>query len=44
MATQTSGLIATLGPEAYAGQVAEESFVDARSQLPSPTTPLTSVG
>ncbi len=44
MATQTSSLIAVLGPEVYAGQVAEESFVDARSQRPSPSTPLTSVG
>ncbi len=30
MATQTTDLIATLGPEVYAAQVAEESFVDAR--------------
>jgi len=44
MATQTSSLIAMLGPEIYAHQVAEESFVDARSQRPSPTTTLTSVG
>jgi LmbE family N-acetylglucosaminyl deacetylase len=44
MATQTSDLIAMLGPEVYAAQVAEESFVDARAQVPSSPTRLSSVG
>jgi LmbE family N-acetylglucosaminyl deacetylase len=43
MATQTNDLIAMLGPEVYAAQVAEESFVGA-SHVPSPATPLASVG
>ena len=31
MASQTAGLIATIDPDVYAAQVAEEAFVDARA-------------
>jgi LmbE family N-acetylglucosaminyl deacetylase len=43
MASQTSGLIAMLGADVYAAQVAEESFVDARTHAPRTLAPLASV-
>ena len=44
LSTQTSGLIAMLGAEVYASQVAEESFVDALTYVPGATASLASVG
>jgi LmbE family N-acetylglucosaminyl deacetylase len=44
MASQTASLIAMLGVDVYAAQVAEESFVDALTYAPRPVARLASVG
>jgi LmbE family N-acetylglucosaminyl deacetylase len=44
MASQTSELIALLGADVYAAQVAEESYVEARTYAPRPLPHLASVG
>jgi hypothetical protein len=44
MTSQTAGLIAMLGADAYAAQIAEESFVDARTYVSRPIEALASVG
>jgi hypothetical protein len=44
MTSQTAGLIAMLGADAYTAQIAEESFVDARTHTARPIEALASVG
>ena len=43
MATQTAGLIATLGPATYAAQVSEEAFVEA-ARLTAPSSDTAAAG